>query len=188
MSVVRRFASMRAEVRGNRLSGHAAVFGQYADLGSNLETLAPTAFDRVLKDPSTDVRALFNHDPSLLLGRQGAGTLRIGTDSQGLEFDVDLPNTSLGNDLRELVGRGDLDGASFAFLEGTADWTRSADGRPVQNHTSVSRLMDVSPCTFPAYEGAAVALRSLPSTTVPAATRLRDQLIRARARVLFGRD
>lgn len=179
-------AQMRAEVRGNRLSGHAAVFGQYADLGSNLETLARSAFDAVLQDPATDVRALFNHDPSLVLGRQSAGTLKLGTDSQGLEFDIDLPNTTLGNDMRELVGRGDIDGASFAFLPGADEWTRSEDGRSVQVHTSVSRLLDVSPVTYPAYQGASAMLRSL-ATIVPAADRLRDQLIRARARVLFGR-
>lgn len=183
---LRRFsAQLRAEVSGNTLTGHAAVFGQYADLGTSLEDLAPTAFDRVLKDPSTDVRALFNHDPNQVLGRQGAGTLRVGTDSEGLEFEIVLPNTQLGNDLRELVARRDIDGASFAFIPGEDEWTRSADGRQIQTHTSVSRLLDVSPVTFPAYEGASTMLRSLVFT--PGNSR-NSQLIRARARVLFGRD
>jgi HK97 family phage prohead protease len=186
VTVLRRFsASLRAEVRGNTLTGHAAVFGQYADLGSNLEDLAPGAFDAVLKDPSTDVRALFNHDPNQILGRQGAGTLRVGTDSQGLEFEIQLPNTGLGNDLRELVSRGDINGASFAFIPGDDAWSRSADGRQIQTHTSVSRLLDVSPVTYPAYEGASTMLRSM---TFEAGNHRASQLIRARARVLFGRD
>jgi uncharacterized protein len=183
--VRRMTAQLRAEVRGDVLSGHAAVFGQYADLGSNLETLDPHAFDRVLSDPATDVRALFNHDPSLLLGRQSAGTLKVGTDTQGLEFEVHLPNTSLGNDLRVLVARGDIDGASFAFLPGEDEWSRSADGRSIQTHTSVSKLLDVSPVTYPAYEGASTLLRSM---TFEAGNRRASRLIRARARVLFGRD
>ena len=178
-------AQLRAQISGNTLAGHAAVFGQYADLGSNLEDLAPTAFDRVLGDPATDVRALFNHDPNLLLGRQGAGTLKVGTDSEGLQFEVQLPNTQLGNDLRELVARGDISGASFAFLPGEDEWTRSADGRQIQTHTSVSRLLDVSPVTYPAYEGASTMLRAM---TFEPGNRRASQLIRARARVLFGRD
>lgn len=182
---LRRFsAQLRAEVRGDTLTGHAAVFGQYADLGSNLESLAPTAFDQVLKDPHTDVRALFNHDPNQVLGRQSAGTLRVGTDSQGLEFEVQLPNTTLGNDLRELVARKDIDGASFAFLPGEDAWERSSDGRSIQIHTSVSRLLDVSPVTYPAYDGASTALRSM---TFEAGNSRASQLIRARARVLFGK-
>jgi HK97 family phage prohead protease len=182
---LRRFsAQLRAEISGNTLAGHAAVFGQYADLGANLEDLAPTAFDRVLGDPSTDVRALFNHDPNLLLGRQGAGTLKVGTDSQGLQFEVQLPNTQLGNDLRELVARQDINGASFAFMPGEDEWTRTADGRSIQTHTSVSRLLDVSPVTYPAYEGASTMLRAM---TFETGNRRASQLIRARARVLFGK-
>ncbi len=178
-------AQLRAEVRGDVLSGHAAVFGQYADLGANLETLDSHAFDRVLSDPATDVRALFNHNPDQVLGRQSAGTLKVGTDTQGLEFEVHLPNTTLGNDLRELVARKDIDGASFAFIPGEDAWERSSDGRSIQVHTSVSRLLDVSPVTFPAYDGASTALRSI---TFGVGSRQRSQLIRARARVLFGRD
>lgn len=187
LEVQRRYATCRAEIIRNTLAGHAAVFGQYADLGTNLENLDQHAFDRVLADRSTDVRALFNHNPDLLLGRQGAGTLKLGTDTQGLEFEIAIPNTTLGNDLRELVARDDIAGASFAFWPGEATWSRSDDGRPVQTHLSVARLMDVSPVTYPAYSGASTMLRSLDSI-VATGSRRRSQLVRARARVLFGRD
>lgn len=170
---------LRAEVEGNKLVGHAAVFNQVSDVGMGLERLAPTAFDRALKDPTTDVRALLNHDPAQLLGRQSSGTLRLGTDKEGLRFEVDLPDTSYANDLRQLLARGDLTGASFGFIPGDEETERS-DGRQVRVHTSVERLIDVSAVTFPAYEGASVALRHL------ARPRRTDQLIRARARVLLG--
>lgn len=187
-TLLRRYAVCRAEIVRNTFTGHAAVFGQYADLGSNLENLDARAFDRVLDDPATDVRALFNHNPDMLLGRQGAGTLKLGTDSEGLAFEVAIPNTTLGNDLRELVGRDDINGASFAFFPGESAWSRADDGRPIQTHTSVARLLDVSPVTFPAYDGATTMLRALSITIAPAGNRRRSQLIRARARVQFGRD
>ena len=186
--LLRRYATCRAEIVRNTLTGHAAVFGQFADLGSNLENLDERAFDRVLDDPATDVRALFNHNPDMLLGRQGAGTLKLGTDSEGLAFEIAVPNTSLGNDLRELVGRQDINGASFMFAPGQSAWSRAEDGRPIQTHTSVARLLDVSPVTFPAYDGASTMLRALSIAIVPTGARRRSQLIRARARVEFGRD
>jgi HK97 family phage prohead protease len=180
--VITRFgAQLRAEVTPKGvLRGHAAVFGQVADVGPNLEELADTAFERALKDPATDVRALFNHNPDHLLGRQASGTLRLGTDSEGLEFEVDLPDTELGRSLRVLAERGDITGASFAFLPDEDTWSQR-DGRRLRTHTSVGRLVDVSPVTFPAYEGAAVALRSW-TTNRPASVRSRLIMARHRAR------
>jgi hypothetical protein len=152
-------AEFRAEIDGNRLIGHAAVFNQTATLATGYERLASTAFDAALKDPETDVRALLNHDPTLVLGRQSAGTLRLGTDTEGLRFEVDLPDTSYARDLKELLSRGDITGASFGFIPGEDKFSTAPDGKQVRTHTSVSRLLDVSPVTWPAYEGASVALR-----------------------------
>ena len=176
---------LRARLDGNTLHGHAAVFGQTAKLPTHYERLAPTAFKRALEAPETDVRALVNHDPRLLLGRQGAGTLQLRTDDEGLAFEVDLPDPSYAHDLRELVRRGDLIGASFAFVPGTDEWERAPDGRQIRTHTSVSALLDVSPVTYPAYDGPAVALRAF---TFESANRAASQLIRARhrARIATG--
>jgi uncharacterized protein len=171
----------RAEIRGNKLGGYASVFGQTTDLGwMGREEIARSAFDAALSDPATDVRALWNHDPQYLLGRQGAGTLRLRTDSTGLEYEVDLPDTSYARDLRELAERGDLTGASFGFVPGE---TENRAGVVV--HTSVKRLVDVSPVTFPAYAGASTEARSM-----TAGARQRSQLIRARyrARLTGGSD
>ena len=159
-----------------KLGGYAAVFEQTTDLGwMGKERLARTAFAVVLADRSTDVRALWNHDAQYLLGRQGAGTLRVSTDSRGLEYEVDLPDTGYARDVRALAERGDLDGASFAFVPG--DWTWD-DSRETRTHTSVKRLVDVAPVTFPAYAGASTEARSTPLAAVR-----RAQLIRVRHRV-----
>lgn len=170
----------RAQLDGNKLVGHAAVFDQtvpHPVVG--FERIAPGAFDAVLADPATDVRALVNHDPHLLLGRQSAGTLRLGTDDRGLWFEVDLPDTTYARDLRELVLRGDMTGASFGFIAGDERFERASNGRQIRVHTRFAALLDVSPVTFPAYDRAGVALRSK-QTPVQAA---RAEAARIRARV-----
>lgn len=183
MSAPCRFvAELRSELDGNTLYGHAAVFGQMAKLPRHYEALAPTAFDRVIDSSDTDVRALIDHDPSKLLGRQSAGTLRLKVDGEGLAFEVDLPDTTYANDLRTLLRRGDLTGASFGFVPGEDNWSRGPGGVELRTHTSVKRLVDVSAVTFPAYEGAGVALRHYDF----ARPNGRAQLVRARARVHFG--
>ncbi len=180
-ALVRFGVELRAEVRDGVLFGHAAVFGQTAVLPGHYEMLARSAFDDVLADDATDVRALLNHDPSLLLGRQGAGTLRVATDSTGLAFSVDLPDTSTGRDVRALLERGDLTGASFGFVPGEDSFSRAPDGKQIRTHTSVSALLDVSVVTFPAYGGASASLRHV---QFGPPNRVRSQVIRARARAL----
>lgn len=169
----------RAEVEGRKLHGYASVFDQATRIGRSYEVIAPTAFRSVLKrDP--DVRALWNHDENHLLGRTSSGTVRLWTDSVGLGYEVDLPDTQLGHDVRELARRGDITGSSFGFIPGEDEIAHAADGLQVRTHTDIRELRDVSPVTFPAYEGASVELRSL--TIVQPNVRLLNhaRLIRAR--------
>lgn len=149
-----------AEVTGNTLAGHAAVFGQIAPIRGGYERIAAGAFDRVLES-DTDVVALRDHNPAQLLGRRSAGTLRLSTDPAGLVFEVDLPDTSYARDVRELVGRGDLRGASFGFLPGQDELSHAPDGKQLRTHTSIARLLDVSVVALPAYDGTDVVLRHL---------------------------
>ena len=104
------------------LRGHAAVFYDPADEGRTtyelkgglVERIAPGAFrDSIASDQ--DVLALYNHNSDFPLGRQSAGTLRLAEDQRGLRFEIDLPNTTVGRDLRESVCRGDILGCSFGF-------------------------------------------------------------------------
>ncbi len=166
----------RSEITGNRITGYASTFNERSDIGPYWEVIASTAFDKVLADPSTDVRAFLNHDSGKLLGRQSSGTLRLSTDTHGLHFEVDLPNTSDGNDARELISRGDLTGVSFGFHAGEQQWG-TYEGRDLRTHVSIAKLIEISPVSIPAYTGTNVALRSKPDNN------LRSQLIRARARV-----
>ena len=183
---VRFGVELRSEVTGNKLVGHACVFGQYAEVPGHLETLHRSAFDAVRADAAADVVALYEHDPAKLLGRQSAGTLRWSVDSEGLPFELDLPKTSVGNDVRELALRGDLNACSFGFIPGRDEWS-NLDGRQLRTHTSVSRLRDLSVVCFPAYQGTSVQLRSLDKVGA-AYTSGRSQIIRARHRIRYRNE
>lgn len=138
--------------------GYAAVFGVWSeDLGGFREMIQPGAFRNALK--TSDVRALVNHDPSLILGRTKSGTLALREDEVGLYIDVTLPETSYARDLAASVRRGDIDQMSFAFTVALDDWTWSGDTvrRVVQE---VEQLYDVSPVTYPAFPQTSASVRS----------------------------
>lgn len=175
--VERRFVDLQATITGRKLAGYGAVFNETTDVGPYLERIAPTAFDAALASPGLDVRGLFNHNPDYLLARTTNGSLRLSTDSTGLQFELDLPDTSVGNDVRWNVESGLLTGCSFGFVADQQDWTQQ-DGRDLRTHISVGRLFDVSVVTYPAYEGTSVSLRS-----IPRAIDGRTQILCARARV-----
>lgn len=175
---------MRAELKaGRRIEGHAAVFGQMADLGSHYEEVAQRAFNRVMNSPEDDPRALKNHDPNMILGRKAAGTLRYSVDSEGLPFSVDLPDTSYARDLEVSMERGDMDACSFAFIPDLSSWHRAPDGKPLERQDEIARLLDLSIVTYPAYAGTDAALRHM-TFTEPGES-LRSQLVRARHRILM---
>jgi hypothetical protein len=176
---VRLAVECRSEIRGDTLAGHAAVFDQLARLPRHWERMARSAIDQAL-ERGDDAAALVNHDPSLIIGRRSAGTLRLDTDHHGLLFEVDLPETSYARDLRASIVRGDIAGMSFGFIPGADAWSKAPDGRQLRTHTSVQRLLDISPVTYPAYEGTDLALRAVVIDAEPN----RHRLIRARARAL----
>jgi HK97 family phage prohead protease len=173
---------VRAEVTGDRLTGHAAVFGQYANIGGHLETIAPGAFDRALRE-GHDVRLTVGHDQNKVLARTRSGTLRLTGDRVGLRFDAELPDTTLARDVRALVTRGDLSDMSFAFVPTADEWS-TRDGHQVQTITDLD-LHDVSLVGLPAYQGTDVRLRALTCFTPPTPGRP-VRLVRARARLTLG--
>lgn len=140
--------------------GHAAVFNDLSqDLGGFREKIKKGAFAEAIK--TDDVRALFNHDPNFILGRNKAGTLRLKEDSKGLAIEIDPPDTQVGRDMLTSLERGDVDQMSFGFSvrEGGQEWSEDDDGQAIRTLTSV-RLFDVSPVVYPAYPTTDVAKRS----------------------------
>lgn len=152
----REFRMEHAEHNGQVVRGYAAVYNSDSEwMGGFYEQIETGAFDDVMND---DVRAYFNHDENLLLGRVSSGTLRIGTDARGLYYEVDLPNTTYANDLAELMKRGDVNQSSFAFLIGKDRWEQR-DGVTYRIIEKVSRLLDVSPVAQPAYPSSTSELK-----------------------------
>jgi len=147
---------------GNTLIGHAAVFNAEAVIaGMFREQIAPRAFRKSIKE--NDVRALFNHDPAMVLGRNKAGTLRLKEDEVGLAYEVDLPDTQAARDLWTLIDRGDITQSSFAFetvKELRAEPDADAGELLPLFTVKEARLWDVSPVTYPAYEQTDVSARS----------------------------
>ncbi|MDP6709416.1 MAG: HK97 family phage prohead protease [Alphaproteobacteria bacterium] len=160
----RRNFEVAIEVRADEgedpvIVGHAAVFNQLSvDLGGFREKIAPGAFSKAI---GGDVRALFNHDPNLILGRSVAKTLRLAEDSTGLAVEIDPPATATARHVVEAMRRGDVSQMSFGFRTIKDEWTRGEPGEPSIRTLLEVELFDVSPVTFPAYPQTDVAVRSL---------------------------
>ena len=144
--------------RSVTVAGYAAVFDSPADIGGDWrEIIAPGAFSETLR--RDDVLALAAHDSARILGRTSAGTLRLREDRRGLAVEIDLPDTSDGRDVAELVRRGDLKGMSFGFIVRHDEWDETANP-PTRTIRSVD-LMEVSAVGRPAYGDTSLGLRSL---------------------------
>ena len=143
------------------LSGHAAVFNRDSlPMYGFTERVAPGAFAASIA--TDDVRALFNHDPNYVLGRNTAKTLRMSEDEDGLAFDIDLPDTSFARDLAVSIERGDISGCSFGFVTRAQRWEEFEDGKTIRTLLDC-QLFDVGPVTYPAYPDTDVGMRSLAS-------------------------
>lgn len=150
---------LRAGEDGQRtIAGYAAVFNSLSEmLWGFREKIAPGAFSDVLDG---DVRALWNHDTNIVLGRTRAGTLRLKEDNTGLAVEIDAPASAVAQ--IEALERGDVDQMSFGFnvLPGGDEWEEEEDGLVVRTIRKVSRLYEVSPVTFPAYPATSVGVRN----------------------------
>jgi len=163
------------------ISGYAAVFDSHSeDLGyfcELREEIDPHAFDSVMAS-NPDVRAFFNHDPNMVLGRTTAGTLRLSVDARGLQYEIDPPDTQVARDLMVSMRRRDITGSSFGFVCKRDQWTDNPDGSVTRRILEFDQLLDVSPVTFPAYPASSSEANSLPAS-MPAEFRSRFEKRRA---------
>jgi HK97 family phage prohead protease len=140
------------------IEGYFSVFNSEYPLWEGAsEIVKPGAFTNSV---SGDVRALINHDSSLVLGRTKAGTLTLRQDARGLwgsirinRDDVDAMN------LYARVQRGDVDQCSFGFDIKRETFVDLGDGKCRWEIEEVDPLYEVSVCTFPAYTETSVSAR-----------------------------
>lgn len=140
------------------IEGYFAVFDSIYEIAPGMtESIAPGAFDETLSD---DIRALINHDTTLVLGRTKAGTLSLRTDNRGLWGHIDInPNDSDAINIHERVKRRDVDQCSIGF-DIIEEETEFRDDGSIHWTIRKAKLWEVSPCTFPAYEETSIAART----------------------------
>jgi hypothetical protein len=145
-----------------RIIGYGSVFNSRSEpLWGFREIIKPGSFDDVL---TNDVRGLFNHDPNFILGRSTSGTLALSVDERGLQYNITAPDTQT---IRDLViapmVRGDITQSSFAFqvARDGEGWYEDEEGIVIREISRFSRLYDVSPVTYPAYQEADSGVRSM---------------------------
>ena len=157
-SVPTRFETRENEDGQLVISGYFSVFNSIYEIGPGMtESVAPGTF---LSSLNGDVRALTNHDSTLVLGRTTAGTLKLREDDVGLWGDVIInPKDSDAVNTYERVKRGDVSQCSFGFLITQEDTEVKDDGSVHWTIRDVD-LYEVSVCTFPAYEATNVQARS----------------------------
>lgn len=151
---------IRAVAEGNvqTAKGYAALFDNETDIGGYWrEKIAPGAFAKSLKE--RDVVALHSHDRGRVVGRTGAGTLKLTEDDTGLAFENDLPDTSDGRDLAVSIERKDIPGMSFGFITRKQEWDETID--PPLRTIIEAELIEITYTAFPAYPDTSVGLRSL---------------------------
>ena len=147
---------------GNKtLTGYAAVFNSEAVLGDFSEVIRQGAFAKSLATGS-NIRALYHHDGTALLGTTRGGTLQLREDAHGLAFQLALPDTSHGRDLAILVDRGDVAGCSFGFKvrDGGDRWEQR--GAQLVRELLDVELVEITLTSDPAYTDTSVAMRSRP--------------------------
>jgi len=138
-----------------KIVGYAAVFNTWADIGGWFrESIRPGAFAKTIRE--NDIRALMNHDPNYVLGRNKAKTLSLREDDKGLAVEIDPVGATWANDLMASMKRGDVSQMSFGFNVNKQEVDYDKDERVLVDVT----LFDVSVVTYPAYPTTTAQVRS----------------------------
>lgn len=164
----REYAPHLAEENSRIVEGYAIVFNQQSrqlyDKASKkvfTEIIDPRAVTKTFLDDQ-DVKMLYNHSNDMLLARStyGIGTLSYEIDEYGVKYRFEMPNTTVGNDVLELIRRGDVWGCSFAFSyakDGVRDEKRN--GHNFRTVIQMASIDDFSIVVDPAYLGTYVTTR-----------------------------
>jgi len=150
---------VRAEGDGMTFTGYASVFNSPSqDLGGFIEYVAPGAFKRSLQSRN-EVKLLWNHDSGEPLASLRGGSMQLVEDERGLKVTAQLPNTTRGRDIAELLRTKVIDSMSFGFNVIKDNWSRDGQTRTLES----VRLFEVSIVSFPAYESTTAQVRSQPT-------------------------
>jgi HK97 family phage prohead protease len=173
--IERRSSALGVEIRADSdkrtLAGYAVVWDSDTTIGDYfVERIAKGAFSKALRG---DVLALVNHDWGRVIGRTTSGTLRLTEDERGLKVEVDVPNTTDGNDVWELIERKDIDGMSFGFRATKQEWDDTGD---LPKRTVLeAELYEVTVTPIPAYPDTSIGKRDLEAARAEAEKVISDE-------------
>lgn len=150
----------RSDESGKKfIEGYFIKYGVETELWDGFfEMIEKEAVDKAL-ERNPDVRALFNHDTNICLGRTGNGILKLKSDNIGLFGECEINNAdpdAIGAHAR--IERQDVNGCSFGFIELAFEIVERKDGTVLKIIKDME-LLEVSPCTFPAYPQTEISAR-----------------------------
>jgi uncharacterized protein len=140
------------------LEGYFVRYNEETELYQGVfEEVAPGAFAKSLV--KNDIRALFNHDSGMVLGRAGNKTLELRSDEKGLYGKVEINrNDPEAMGVYARIQRGDINACSFGFFPVKEDYETRSDGS-TKFIIREADLFEVSAVTFPAYPQTEIAAR-----------------------------
>ena len=164
---LRDFRAVTGEENEKFVEGHAAIFGQRADIGGCFyEMIDRGAFYD--KNALRDVALFVNHNwDQIPLARSrrnnGNSTMTLTVDDIGLAFraKLDVENNPDAKAVYSAVSRGDLNSMSFAFRVDAEEWQDLKSEKPTRRIKKIGRVFEVSAVAFPAYEGTDISARAL---------------------------
>jgi HK97 family phage prohead protease len=149
---------------GRTVTGYAAKFNKWSEpiCGWFTEQIRTGAFDGC---DTGDAIMCFNHNVDDILARTASGSLSLSVDEIGLRFSFEAPNTSIGNDMVELLRRGDIDKCSLRFVVEADEWLYADEknGLKYDQRTilNIAKLYDVALVVYPAYPDTEASVRHL---------------------------
>lgn len=150
--------------KGNIITGRPIVYNSRTDLGWFDEIIESGA---LMNTDLTDVRFLVNHDVSkipLARSRRNNGNstmfLTVDENGMGIRVTLDTENNTEARALYSAVQRGDISGMSFMFSVKGEEWDDIDSNHPTRRIKDISKVVEVSAVTFPAYNATEINARS----------------------------
>ena len=148
---------------GNIITGRAIVFDSPTDIGDFTEVIDKNA---LAETDLRDVRFLVNHNTDMIpLARSRNNNvnstmqLMVGEEGLDIRADLDTENNADARALYSATERGDISGMSFMMLVDGEQWDWTDEEHPVRRITSISKVLEVSAVTWPAYESSSLEAR-----------------------------
>ena len=144
------------EGTGSTVYGYAIVWDSASKLIREGGRKFTEFFSKGSVDPvGKDIRLLAHHDSKQVLARTKSGTLRVWADDKGIAFEADLPDTTTGRDMKELLKRGDISSMSFGFTPEDEQWSDNYSKKIVRK----ADMYEISLVGVPAYSATSANIR-----------------------------